>query len=660
MPRFGRAVFGLPTIALVFSATVLGGSASAGPPRPGALVAFADCDQFTRHMRDLALARGSATELGLDDGVLATDVRTSDIRAAISGSPGQAGLVAAGIPSFAESGRPGDDLGRVSLSFSGRTLRVTDLSGPKPTALGSVRLPGGEDVGRQLLLAGDRALVIGPAEEPDRWAHTGPAPDPGYVAPPPDWTTDLTLIDLHDSRHPQVLGTEEISARFVSAYRSGRAIRVVLSTDAERRLPSVRAEGAAPARETVRTAKAADWLPVRQIRDAKGRSVSAGPLLGCENVHRPPEPAGMDLTSILTIDLRAKDALAKGSAFGILGSGDVVSASATRLYVATTVGWGTKEPPTGDGPHTRVHAFDISGTSTRYLASGSLARYVDGARSLSARDDVVRAVTTTRAPWLVGGSRGRQDHGVVALREQGGHLVRAGSVRGIGEGRSLGVIRWFDDLVAIAPSQKPPVYEFPNENAGPLTLVRLSDTSGPRVAGTLDLPSDTAYLQPIGNGRVISIGQRAVPNGSPRSMEIATLDLADLAHPRTLGFVSYGNGDWGTSIWLPTQRTIIAGGWITAESPCPGHVRCANAPVPTCLKAAGCKGLPEDQEISGWVALHVGADGRLRPSGWLASERLGMLPVGERLWGVLPDAVVRLDPRTLKPTARTTFSDERS
>ena len=624
-------------------------------PSSNALPAFRGCDTFTRQMQKLALAR--VTEHGLDlyDTRDPDDVRISDLRVEVGGFRQPA---PAGGSRFAEA----DDLqsdGQIAVSITaGNTLRVIDVSGHSPAFRGAVRMPG--EGYSAVILTGGVALAISPAEVPPPQSHMPPPPR-DYVAPPPNWTTDLTLIDLARPAHPRILGTEEVTGRLVSAYVSGGAMRVVLSTDPERRLQPAATDGVARNEAFIRNTRAVDWLPDRQIRNAEGKVVKMGPLLACADVHRPAEAAGLDLLSILTFDPRDANPLAEASAFGILASGDAVAASPQRLYVATTAGWGDRSSETKEPARSRIHGFDTTGTSTRYLGSGELDHYLVAQGGLSARDQVVRAVTTTVPPWRYSGGTKKQNNGVVVLREAPGRLKRVGSLRGLSEGRPLGVIRWFDDLVAIAPSQKWPVTSVPNENAGPLTLVDLSHPVAPRSAGTLDLPGDTAYLEPIGGGLVVAIGERpAKERLGDDTVEVSTLDLSHLGHPRRLDTVSYGNADAYVSpqelTWLPDQRTILVRSFIAAHSPCPTGLRCANSPPPPCLRTADCKRHPANLKIDGLVALHVSAHGDLRPRGWLASESLSRLSIiGGDLWGHLRNAMVRLDPRTLRPLARKDF-----
>ena len=45
----------------------------------------------------------------------------------------------------------------------------------------------------------------------------------------------------------------------------------------------------------------------------------------------------------------------------------------------------------------------------------------------------------------------------------------------------------------------------------PLYVIDLSDPTNPRVQGELEIPGYSAYLHPVGAGRLLGVGQDATP-----------------------------------------------------------------------------------------------------------------------------------------------------
>lgn len=649
---------GAPSVSAAPSATAT--AATAGEASGGALPAFRDCEEFTAHMREVALPvageRGGLADTYYNDSG-GRDLRTSDERRAIDGPAG--GPAAADVAAAAAVATDG----RLVVSAGERTLRIVDAAKDKPRYLGKVALPGTNRWGNVVLLVGPRAVVISPADLGPVIEHA-PSP-PGAPAPPaPDYTTDITVIDLADPAHPGIVTTEEITGRYVAAYASGGAARIVLATDPERRVMPADDTSGTSARALVRGARAEDWLPHRQILDRAGKTVADGPLLDCSDVRRPPEDAGLDLLSVLTVDPAGEAPLVEAPALGILASGDLVGASAERLFVATTTGWAAGGPaarPAG-APMTRVHAFDTTGpAATSYVGSAGIDGYPDDRPALSARGRVLRVVTASVPSWHVGLPRpkGAITHDVSTVGERDGAVTALGT-KPIGvQPRALQVLRWFDDLLAVAPVEVPgKARMYPNDNAGPLRLVDLSDPAAPKDGATLDLPGDTVALFSVGDGLVVGSGLPAAGPLDDNSVEVSTLDVGDPSAPRPIDRVSWGHGEvYQSAVLTVGGRTLVfSTGWVDADGPCPAGLRCLDRPRPTCLAALACPGNPADSETSGTVVTAVGAGGRLSRAGWLAGAGSPLL-VGGRLVVPTNTGLAVLDPGDLAPLGSVRYPD---
>jgi hypothetical protein len=236
----------------------------------------------------------------------------------------------------------------------------------------------------------------------------------------------------------------------------------------------------------------------------------------------------------------------------------------------------------------------------------------------------------------------------VVVGERGGRLARLGGTVVGAAARPLDVVRWFDDLLAVAPIKKPgSVTRIPNDDAGPLRLVDLADPAGPRDAGTFDLPGDTVDLFPLGHGRLVGVGRPAELPSGDLSVEVSTLDLRNPAAPRQVDRVSWGHGEQYRSAVLTIggRTLVLTNAWVDADGPCPDGVRCVNRPRPKCVPADKC---PADNEIGGLIVTGVGKSGRLSRAGWLPGVSGEVLLVGKRIAVVSGDAMTLLDPRTLQ------------
>lgn len=471
--------------------------------------------------------------------------------------------------------------GRRVVTVTGDTLRVMRVDGDQLTDLGRLPLP--DQWTSELLLLGDRALVVGqrevvvpmqipepvPGDRPDRIL-----PSPLPVPAPP--TTVLTVVDLSNAASPSVVRTQEFEAAYLSARVSGGAVRVVLSSVPN--LPFRQPEpttsgdletGAATAanRRVVEDALPTDWLPHTVVRDVDGRVLERTPSVECSAVSHPAEDAGLGMVTVLTLDAAAHDLAVTGST-AVAADGSLVYASADRLYVATTRGgWGmpmpvdfterladvvTSEPRT----ETQLHAFDTSSRAgTDYVASGSVPGWLLGRWAMSERDGMLRVATTVDPAGggdPSGGVPGTEAV-VTILGEQGEKLLPIGSVGGLGKGEQIRAVRWFDDLAVVVTFRQ----------TDPLYTVDLANPAAPRVMGELKVPGYSAYLHPLGDGLLLGVGQDATDDGRTTGTQVSSFDLRDLVAPARLSTLTYPNtwsdveSDSRLFSYLPDRRLAL-------------------------------------------------------------------------------------------------------
>jgi hypothetical protein len=219
--------------------------------------------------------------------------------------------------------------------------------------------------------------------------------------------------------------------------------------------------------------------------------------------------------------------------------------------------------------------------------------------------------------------------------------------------RSTSVIRWFDDLLAVAAQRAPNGgWGSDEKSAGPLRLVALPELGPPRDLATLDLPGDEAMLFKVGAGRLGAVGERARPKTlDPNSVEMYSIDVHDPAAPSLTDAVSYGNGESYAAdlVTIGHRRLLTSRGWITAESDCPSSIRCVNHPVPPCRASLGCLSVPRDKEVDGLLIDEIGPDGRLHQVAWLLGVS-ALIGVGEHLVAITGAGLHYLDPTSFRPT----------
>ena len=488
--------------------------------------------------------------------------------------------------------------GELVVLIDGRDLVVTDVSGSVPQELGRLALPPRLRSG-ELLLDGDKAVVLGSA----RRLYSGVASGSNLsrIAAPAasgPARTLMAIIDLGDPTTPVLDRLERVEGELLTAREHDGTVRVVVSAAPE--LPFVtpgRHRSSRQAlvrnREIVRNATAQDWLPLRSTLGRTGKR----PLLDCADVVRPGARSTLGVVTVLTLDADDPDGFA---ATGLAADSDLVYASADRMYVATAADpfvWG----PVIDSIDTalwrpatsQIHAFDITGTQTAYVATGRIRGTVADRWSFSEHEGLLRVAATQGNGW-------RPTQTVISvLREEGNRLVVSGRVGGLGVHEQLKAVRWFGDLGVVVTFRQ----------VDPLYTVDLSDEQHPRVTGTLKIPGYSAYLHPLGDDILLGIGQDATASGSTRGPQGATFDLSDARQPRQLDNVALA-----VSGFSPVERDARAFSYLPGE-------RLALIPV------------------SDWrngtivVALHITPSGELRRAGATTvpgpSHRSRMLPLDD-------------------------------
>jgi hypothetical protein len=143
---------------------------------------------------------------------------------------------------------------------------------------------------------------------------------------------------------------------------------------------------------------------------------------------------------------------------------------------------------------------------------------------------------------------------VITLEQDGTDLVEIGRVDKLGVGETIRSVRWFDDLAWVVTFRQ----------TDPLYAVDLSDPSAPALLGKLKIPGYSEYLHPLGDHRLLGLGQAASMRGFTRGARAALFNVTDLSRPRALDTVDYRPGsvagagaDPRQFTWLPERRTAL-------------------------------------------------------------------------------------------------------
>lgn len=436
--------------------------------------------------------------------------------------------------------------GSLLLRLRDGELLAYDVAGEEPRLLSATPIDDARgstgwvgDPGGELVFADGRAVVLGTSD--DGLAST------------------VTTLDLSDPTSPSVVDATTIRGRASAVRLHGDVVRIVV----QNQLPQLDFSSPSGAfgeirselrnRRLVRDTTLADWLP----------SVDGEPIVDCGDVAIPDDDLALGTTTLLALDLTADPAdPAARTTTAVATDSDISYFSTDRFYLAASPPqWGWIDcmdcrsigvsPPSGTTP---VFAFALDGAEATYVASGEVEGTIADRWSMDAVGGSLRLA--------VGPSSETGNYSsVVTLREDGSSLVEDGRVDRLGVGEEIKSVRWFDDLAIVVTFRQ----------TDPLYAIDLSDPAAPLLLGELKIPGFSEYLHPLGEHRLIGMGQDASLRGITRGAQAALFDVTDLTSPRQLDVVTYGRQTQaGAAVdprqftWLPERRvalTVVSEGW---------------------------------------------------------------------------------------------------
>ena len=449
--------------------------------------------------------------------------------------------------------------GRRIIVLSQQTLFVIDVTGDNPELLGKISL---QDISiRDLFLHGDRVIALGGGF--GGAYRGGIVPADSYF---PSAISKIVEIDI-SAGEPEVTRTLEFDGTYLSARLVGDTARVVLTSQptgfvwqypeggglkAERDAESAN-------REIIKNSTIDNWVPYYVLTNGAGDVIDEDSMVDCDRARHPAEFAGLDMLSVMTIDLGR--GLRVADATGVLATGQTVYASTDNLYVATQrwVDWSLfqEDAENADfaGITTQIHQFDISSNRvTEYVASGTVTGFLINQFAMSEHDGHLRVASTTEPDWRRWGDF-EQESLVTILEPNDGELVAVGMVEGLGKGERIFSVRFVDDTAYVVTFRQ----------TDPLYTVDLSDPTNPEVLGELKILGYSAYLHPLGDDLLLGVGQDADERGRIEGTQVSLFDVSDLRNPERIAQLTLAKNSNSAVeydhraflYWQPTDLAVL-------------------------------------------------------------------------------------------------------
>ncbi len=374
----------------------------------------------------------------------------------------------------------------------------------------------------------------------------GPVATSAPVSGPQGAETTLTEVDISDPAAMTIARTMSVPGSYVSARLAGGSARVVLNSPSQ-----------VAAQDGVR-----EFVPQTVLRSRITNRTFRRTLVPCDAVRHPARFSGLDLLTILTVDLDR--GLFKVDRDGVLAGAQTVYASDTSLYVASQRYVRGLDRPDEIPPRmtTEIHRFDTTKPDvTTYRATGSVPGFVLNQFALSEYRGDLRVASTEEPQWMTdpnagAGLPGREGQsGVSVLRERGTRLETLARVDGLGTGERIYAVRFLGDAGYVVTFRQ----------TDPLYTLDLADPERPRVRGELKLTGYSAYLHPLGGDLLLGVGQEATTAGRRLGAQVSLFDVADLRTPRRLqrhalggpGSSSSAEFDHHAFLWWNPAQTVV-------------------------------------------------------------------------------------------------------
>lgn len=286
-------------------------------------------------------------------------------------------------------------------------------------------------------------------------------------------------------------------------------------------------------------------------------SITEGLLTGCENHYKPAVDSGMNLLSVVTLDMGAPKE--KRPTSTVIGEAGIVYSSANAMYIASDIftGWFANVPGADeDYMVTAIHKFDIasSGDEALYRGTGTIKGSVLNQFSMSEFEGNLR-VAHTRNNWNMGDSEN-----LVSVLAEGtdGQLETIGSLDGLAPGERIYSARFM--------GEKGYVVTF--ETVDPLFTIDLSEPTNPTLVGELKIPGFSTYIHPLGDNHLLTIGQHTVANDwggfNVEGIQLTIFDVSDFAAPEQAHKVVLEGNAWSSAVYDSKAFTFHAGSGLLA------------------------------------------------------------------------------------------------
>ncbi|MCH7232090.1 beta-propeller domain-containing protein [Glycomyces sp. L485] len=266
-------------------------------------------------------------------------------------------------------------------------------------------------------------------------------------------------------------------------------------------------------REAVRSTTIEDWLPDYSVNGDVFASE-------CGSLAHPERFEGGSTVSVAA--LPADGEWSDVDPVTVMADGGTVHGTADSLYLAhSDYRWDERNTEV----ETELYRFVFEGGKPRLAGEAAVPGTLLNQYSLSEHDAHLRVATTEHGDNWWGFPEGDSSSSaepepssstVTVLEIGDDSLTEVASIGDLGVDERIYAVRFIGDTGYVVTFRQ----------TDPLYTLDLSDPANPEVTGELKITGYSAYLHPVGDGRLLGVGQEATEQGMTTGLQVSLFDVS--------------------------------------------------------------------------------------------------------------------------------------
>ncbi|THV26993.1 beta-propeller domain-containing protein [Glycomyces paridis] len=267
--------------------------------------------------------------------------------------------------------------------------------------------------------------------------------------------------------------------------------------------------------EALRDTEIEDWLPEFEVNGEAGD-------IDCADVAHPERFSG---NSLSVLALPADGGWEGAEPHTVMADGETVHGTTESLYIAHyDYAWDETEPEA----ETELYRFAFEDGQPRLAGEAAVPGTLLNQYSLSEYDGHLRVATTendtawwggcgpmTDCAWEIAPQDQEPSKSTVTVFAVGeDSLEQTGSVTDLGVDEQIYAVRFIGDTGYVVTFRQ----------TDPLYTVDLTDPANPVVTGELKITGYSGYLHPVGDDRLLGVGQEATEDGMTTGLQVSLFD----------------------------------------------------------------------------------------------------------------------------------------